>query len=326
MLRKYILLVITILLTRTLCAQVVSNVDAYQDGTDIVISYELDSKTTTKAFYSLDGGKTFLGPLLSVVGEIGEYAHAGLNTFRWNVLSDISSISSSEVVFKILADNNKGVLVVKSKPKKANVTLNKTKFLGETPVKVTLPEGYYDIYTYKGGWKGKHEVVKIQRELKTNVRVKLTKVPGTSNKYHKSSNNGLSRFWNRYGFNLGAGAVVGYDVEYGVVTGAGLYWRLFRHNSIFNFNFGCEYAYYSNGGSTFQFPLFINWNLFSLFGDCSDEPACGYFGFGITPMSKYGICPYYFQVTVCMRHWDFKFIGGGSDSQVQLSLGAAYYF
>lgn len=326
MLRKGSLLVLTLLLTRTLCAQVVSNVDAYQDGTDIVISYELDSKTNTKAFYSLDGGKTFLGPLLSVVGDIGECAHVGLNKFRWDVLSDLSNFSSNEVVFKIIADNNKGVLIVKSTPRKADVTLNKTKYLGTTPIEISLPEGHYDLFTYKGGWNGKKEVVKIQRDQTSKLKVKLNKRKDFSRKYNNGTNNGLSRFWNRYGFNLGAGAVVGYDAEYGVATGAGLYWRLFRHNSIFNFNLGCEYTYYSKGGATFQFPLLINWNMFSMFGDCSSEAACGYIGFGITPMSKYGICPYNIQVAVCMRHWDFKLNAIVSDHQVQMSLGTAYYF
>ena len=143
---------------------------------------------------------------------------------------------------------------------------------------------------------------------------------------YKSSKNSLSSFWDKHGFNIGAGALVGYDAEYGMVGGAGVYWRLFRHNSLFNFNLGCEYALYSNGDPTFQFPLMINWNMFSMFGDYSREPACGYIGFGITPMSRYGICPYNIQVAVCLRHWDFKFNSMVSDYQVQLSLGAVYYF
>lgn len=143
---------------------------------------------------------------------------------------------------------------------------------------------------------------------------------------YKSSKNSLSSFWDKHGFNIGTGAVVGYDAEYGMVAGAGVYWRLFRHNSIFNFNLGCEYALYSNGDPTFQFPLMINWNMFSMFGDCSREPACGYIGFGITPMTRYGICPYNIQVAVSLRHWDFKLNSAVSDYQVQMSLGAVYYF
>ena len=143
---------------------------------------------------------------------------------------------------------------------------------------------------------------------------------------YRTSNNTLSSFWDKHGFNIGAGALVGWDDEYGMVGGAGIYWRLFRHNSLFNFNVGCEYALYSKGGSTFQFPLMINWNMFSMFGDCSREPACGYIGFGITPMTRFGICPYNIQVAVCLRHWDFKFNSAVSDYQVQMSLGAVYYF
>ena len=143
---------------------------------------------------------------------------------------------------------------------------------------------------------------------------------------YRTSNNSISSFWDKHGFNIGAGALVGWDDEYGILGGVGIYWRLFRHNSAFNFNLGCEYALYSNGDPTFQFPLIINWNMFSMLGDFSREPVGGYIGFGITPMPRYGICPYNLQVVVSTRHWDFKFTSMISDYQVQMGLGTVYYF
>lgn len=152
---------------------------------------------------------------------------------------------------------------------------------------------------------------------------------GSSNSNYSSyrtSKGALSSFWDKHGFNIGAGALVGWDDVFGLMGGAGVYWRLFRHNSTFNFNLGCEYALYSNVGPTFQFPLIINWNMFSMFGDFSREPVGGYIGFGITPIPSHSVCPYNIQVVVSTRHWDFKLNSMIGDCQAQLGLGAVYYF
>ena len=314
------------LVTYSLYAQTVTNVDAYQDGKEIVITYELDVKTTTKAFYSVDGGKTFV-PISEVNGAIGKDAHAGANKFRWNVLKEVEQISSNNVVFKVVPENIKGNVVIKVKPKSTDLVVDKSnKYVVNAPIKITLNEGYHSLYFSKSGYYSTTEHISVIAGETQTISARLNKIKNATNRSYKSTGNGLTRFWDKRGFNIGAGVVAGYDVELGIAGGAGVYWRLFRHNSLFNFNLGCEYAFYSNVGSTFQFPLLINWNMFSMFGDCSDEPACGYIGFGITPMAKYGICPYNLQVAVCLRHWDFKLNAIVSDYQVQMGLGAVYYF
>jgi len=71
---KLILLSICNLITVTLSAQSITNVQSHQEGNNIVVTYTLQSSAPVDIVLSLskDGGATFTEPLKSVTGDIGE--------------------------------------------------------------------------------------------------------------------------------------------------------------------------------------------------------------------------------------------------------------
>lgn len=84
-----------------LFAQNVTNVDCYQDGNNITITYNVDQKASTELFYSRNGGTTFIGPLKCVTGDIGANAKKGYNKAIWSVLDEVESLVGNQICFKV---------------------------------------------------------------------------------------------------------------------------------------------------------------------------------------------------------------------------------
>ena len=95
-----------------LFAQNVTNVDCYQDGNNITITYNVDQKASTELFYSLNGGTTFIGPLKCVTGDIGANAKKGYNKAIWSVLDEVESLNGNNIVFKVAVSNPFGIEMV----------------------------------------------------------------------------------------------------------------------------------------------------------------------------------------------------------------------
>lgn len=85
-------------------AQKVTQVVAEQDGDMIVIRYSLDKPTTVRLYVSSDSGKTYIGPLKSVTGDVDYYVQKGERSIRWNPARENIKLSSAELVFKVVPD------------------------------------------------------------------------------------------------------------------------------------------------------------------------------------------------------------------------------
>lgn len=324
--RRLVFVLLAVLAADLTMAQTVTNVNVRQVDKDILITYSLDIPAETSVYYSTNGGKTFSGPLVHVVGDVGVLAHSGRNECRWLVLQEISSLTSDNVVFKVVPKSVKGRLVVKSKPGNATVSLGAyySSYAGTTPLETELAEGYHTVTVSKKGYQPYNERVTILPGQTRHVTAKLKRSASSAGGQGK-----LSQFWDTKGFNLGCGLVGGYDDYLGVYGGAGIYWRLFRHNSLFNINLGVEYAYYSLGGSVVQFPMLLNWNCMSFFNDNVGVAI----GAGVMPIvcQDFSYVPFLMQMTVGLRHFDFKLgcsldVSDTETTEAQVSLGVAYYF
>lgn len=95
-----------------LTAQNVIKVDCYQEGNDIAVTYFLDRDASTEVFYSKDGGRTFIGPLKKVSGNIGANAQKGQNKLLWSVLDEVESLQGDNIVFKVSISNPLGIEMV----------------------------------------------------------------------------------------------------------------------------------------------------------------------------------------------------------------------
>ncbi|MDY6023074.1 MAG: hypothetical protein SPI75_10025, partial [Sodaliphilus sp.] len=69
--------------------QTVSNVDAYQEGKNIIITYDIDKAGHVSDVYcSTDGGRTWSEPLRQVTGDVNKLVPAGRHRIVWDVLSE----------------------------------------------------------------------------------------------------------------------------------------------------------------------------------------------------------------------------------------------
>lgn len=86
--------------------QMVSNVDAYQEGKNIVITYSLSEAGMVSAVYcSTDGGRTWGAPLRHVSGDVNKSVSAGSHRVVWDVLSEREHLKGENICFKVEAGN-----------------------------------------------------------------------------------------------------------------------------------------------------------------------------------------------------------------------------
>ena len=88
--------------------QTVSNVDAYQEGKNIIITYDTDKAGSVGDVYcSTDGGRTWGAPLKQVTGDVNKQVPAGSHRIVWDVLSEREKLSGANICFKVVANSGK---------------------------------------------------------------------------------------------------------------------------------------------------------------------------------------------------------------------------
>ena len=82
--------------------QTVSNVDAYQKGKNIIITYDIDKAGSVGDVYcSTDGGRTWGVPLKQVTGDVNKQLQAGSHRIVWDVLSEREKLAGANICFKV---------------------------------------------------------------------------------------------------------------------------------------------------------------------------------------------------------------------------------
>ena len=86
--------------------QTVTNVDAYQEGKNIIITYETDKAGSVGDVYcSTDGGRTWGVPLKQVTGDVNKQVQAGSHRIVWDVLSEREKLAGANISFKVEANS-----------------------------------------------------------------------------------------------------------------------------------------------------------------------------------------------------------------------------
>lgn len=78
----------------------VSSVNAYQEGKNIVITYQLSKQTDIKVSVSTDGGKNY-STLKKVIGDVGKDIKKGDKNITWRVLDEFEKFDYDNVCFKV---------------------------------------------------------------------------------------------------------------------------------------------------------------------------------------------------------------------------------
>jgi uncharacterized protein (TIGR02145 family) len=112
---KHILIVLLLLNCVTICAQKVSNIAYRQEQSNIIVSYDLDTKTPCKVslYVSTNGGDTWQGPLTKVTGDVVDKITSGNKSITWNVLEEFDELRGDKIMFQVRAvgDNIKTVII-----------------------------------------------------------------------------------------------------------------------------------------------------------------------------------------------------------------------
>lgn len=88
--------------------QTVSNVDAYQEGKNIIITYDTDKAGFADfVFCSTDGGRTWGDPLRQVTGDVNKQVPAGSHRIVWDVLSEREKLAGANICFKVEANSGR---------------------------------------------------------------------------------------------------------------------------------------------------------------------------------------------------------------------------
>ena len=83
--------------------QTVSNVDAYQEGKNIIITYDIDKAGLVSDVYcSTDGGRNWGAPLKQVTGDVNKQVSAGSHRIVWDVLSEREKLAGANICFKVV--------------------------------------------------------------------------------------------------------------------------------------------------------------------------------------------------------------------------------
>lgn len=94
------ILFLYVLTTNAVAANYVSSVNAYQEGKNIVITYQLSKQTDIKVSVSTDGGKNF-STLKKVIGDVGKDIKKGDKNITWRVLEEFEKFDYDNVCFKV---------------------------------------------------------------------------------------------------------------------------------------------------------------------------------------------------------------------------------
>ena len=85
--------------------QTVSNVDAYQEGKNIIITYDIDKAGSVGDVYcSTDGGRTWGEALRQVTGDVNKQVPAGSHRIVWNVLAEREKLAGENICFKVVTN------------------------------------------------------------------------------------------------------------------------------------------------------------------------------------------------------------------------------
>ncbi len=112
---KYKYIFVFMFLSCLSTAQKVSNITFRQEQSTIIVSYDLETKTTCKIslFVSTDDGKTWQGPLKKVSGDAGNKIVSGNHSITWNVLEEFEELRGDKIKFQVKAeaDNMETVII-----------------------------------------------------------------------------------------------------------------------------------------------------------------------------------------------------------------------
>ncbi len=86
-------------------SQIVKNIEVIQEMKSVVVNYELitEDNCQVSLLLSKDNGKSWIGPLKRVSGDVGDEVASGKKHIVWDVLSEFDELIGNDFIFKVEA-------------------------------------------------------------------------------------------------------------------------------------------------------------------------------------------------------------------------------
>jgi uncharacterized protein (TIGR02145 family) len=134
-------------------AQKVSNITYRQEQSNIIVSYDLETKTPCKVslYVSTNGGVKWQGSLSKVTGDVGDKIISGRHDITWNVLEEFEELRGEKIMFQIRAivDDIETVLIGNQEWTTKNLNVSKYRN-GDIIPEVKDPKKWANLKT--GAW------------------------------------------------------------------------------------------------------------------------------------------------------------------------------
>ena len=144
---NYLLLLISLIFSISMAysSNSVSSVNAYQEGKNIVITYQLSERSNISVYVSTDGGKKY-SSIMNISGDFGKNVSSGAKRIIWNVLADYEEFNFPEVCFMVLSFNAESVK--NNGHEYVDLGLPSGTKWATTNVGASSPEGYGNYYAW----------------------------------------------------------------------------------------------------------------------------------------------------------------------------------
>jgi hypothetical protein len=137
----------------TVYAQKVSNITYRQEQSNIIVSYDLETKTPCKVslYVSTNDGTSWQGPLTKVTGDVGDKITSGGHNITWNVLEEFEELRGDKIMFQVRAvgDNLETVIIGAQEWTTKNLNVSKYRN-GDIIPEVKDPDEWKNLTT--GAW------------------------------------------------------------------------------------------------------------------------------------------------------------------------------
>jgi len=150
---KQIFIILIVLNVFTTYSQKVSNITFKQEQSNILVSYDLETKTPCKVslYVSTNGGTSWQGPLKKVTGNVGDKVISGKKNIVWNVLEEFEELKGDNIKFQVKASGDyiQSVVIGNQEWTKRNLDVSKYRN-GEIIPEVKDPKEWAKLTT--GAW------------------------------------------------------------------------------------------------------------------------------------------------------------------------------
>ncbi len=144
----FLLITFIFIIIEVRASNTITSVNAYQEGKNIIITYQLSELADIEVYVSTDGGENYHS-LRNLTGDFGKNVEPGNKKINWDVLSQYDNFSFSDVCFKLESNKNPDLQTIETKDHEyVDLGLSSGTLWATCNIGATKPEEYGDYFAW----------------------------------------------------------------------------------------------------------------------------------------------------------------------------------